>query len=497
MSLRPFSLLLGFWCLATAPLAAQEEPPPPQRATLTGRQFAAVVRIENAASIPDYRTPWNGARPASGTGTGFLIGPNQFLTNAHVVSNSSRLIIRGVDDGTPHLAKIDFIAHDCDLALLSLHDASAFTDVKPLTLKDELPLLDSEVIAVGYPVGGDRISVTRGIVSRIDFRGYAHSGADQHLAIQIDAAINPGNSGGPVLQNGKVIGVAFQGFSGAVAQNVGYIIPGPVVRRFLEDIKDGRYDHYADLAIGTFELENPALRAAVGLPDNGQGVLVTSVDSQGTCGGTLKRGDVLLEIDGKPIASDGFIEFEEERVNLNEIAERKFVGDKIKLKFWRDRQAHEAEVELKRLTSYLMAANQYEKRPEYLVYAGLVFQPLNRNLMEAFNFSNSRIRYIYNYYVEKELHYELPQPVILTQVLPDSINTHLEGMAGQLVSEINGVKITKMKDVVEALAKEEGDFVVIKLAGEGRPLVLERSRIPAAHNRINQQYGVREDSYIE
>src|SRR5690606_17906538 len=104
------------------------------------------------------------------------------------------------------------------------------------------------------------------------------------------------------------------------------------------------------------ELENPALRAAVGLPDNGQGVLVTSVDSQGTCGGTLKRGDVLLEIDGKPIASDGFIEFEEERVNLNEIAERKFVGDKIKLKFWRDRQAHEAEVELKRLTSYLMAA---------------------------------------------------------------------------------------------------------------------------------------------
>ncbi len=494
---RPFCSLLGVLSVSFLPLAAQEALPLPTRSTSTGRQYAGIVRIENAAIIPDYRTPWNGARPSGGSGTGFLIGPNRFLTNAHVVSNSSRLIIRGIDDAKPHLAKIDFIAHDCDLALFSLYEPKPFEDVKPLPIDAGLPLLDSEVVAVGYPVGGDRISVTRGVVSRIDFRAYSHSGADQHLAIQVDAAINPGNSGGPVMQDGKVVGVAFQGFSGAVAQNVGYIIPGPVVQRFLEDVADGSYDYYADLAVGTFGLENPAMRAALGLEEDGMGVLVASVDSQGTCGGVLQRGDVLLEIDGKPIASDGFIEFSGERVNMNEIVERKFAGDKIRLKYWRDRQAQEAEVTLKRLLSYLMMANQYEKRPEFLVYAGLVFQPLDRNLMSAFNFRDDHVRYLFTNYADKELYRELPQPVLLTQILPDAINTHFEGIAGRLVSEINGVTITKMEDVAAALAKEEGEFAVIKLAGEGRPLALQRSRIPAAHERINRQYDVREDSYIE
>lgn len=487
-------------CLGLAALAASvvlSRAEPSAKSSSVGAQYAGIVRIENAAIVPDYRTPWNGARPTGGTGTGFLIGPNRFLTNAHVVSNASRLIVRRVDDSKPHLAKIEFIAHDCDLALLSLYEPKPFDGIPPLPLEEGLPLLDSEVVAVGYPVGGDRISVTRGVVSRIDFRPYSHSGADQHLTIQVDAAINPGNSGGPIMQEGKVIGVAFQGYSGAVAQNVGYIIPGPVVARFLEDIKDGKYDHYADLAVADFQLENPAMRRALGLPEDGMGVLVAHVDSQGSCGGVLQKGDVLLEIDGKPIASDGFIEFNGERVNMNEIVERKFTGDTIKLKYWRDQKTHEAEVTLKRLTSYLMQANQYEKRPEYVVYAGLVFQPLDRNLMSAFNLQDDHVRYVFNYFGQKELYKERPQPVVLTQILPDAINTHFDGVSGKLVDAIDDTKITALADVVAALDKAQGDFVKITLAGEGRPIVIERSRVLEASERINAQYGVREASYLE
>jgi len=483
-------------CTLLAPLPSLQAQGSEKSSSL-GLQYAGIVRIENAAIQPDYRTPWNGARPTGGSGTGFLIGPNRFLTNAHVVSNSTRLLIRRVDDAKPHLAKIEFIAHDCDLALLSLHEPKPFEGVTPLALDDALPLLDSEVVAVGYPVGGDRISVTRGVVSRIDFRPYSHSGVDQHLAIQVDAAINPGNSGGPVMQGGKVVGVAFQGYTGAVAQNVGYIIPGPVVTRFLEDIKDGSYDHYADLAIATFPLQNPAMRRALGLAENGMGVLVAHVDSGGTCAGTLQRGDVLLEIDGKPIASDGFIEFSGERVNMNEIVERKFAGDRIKLKYWRNNAEAEAEVALKRLTSYLMQANLYEKRPEYLVFAGLVFQPLDRNLLSSLNLTNDHVRYFFNYFGPKELSNERPQPVILTQVLPDAINTHFNDVGGRLVDTINGVKITRMTDVAAALDKVEGDFIKITLVGEGRPLVLDRARAATASERINAQYGVSEPVYLE
>ena len=93
------------------------------------------------------------------------------------------------------------------------------------------------------------MSVTTGIVSRIDFTLYTHSSVDSHLAIQISAQINPGNSGGPVMQDGKVVGVAFQGYSGDVAQGVAYMIPTPVIRRFLKDVSDGHYDRYVDLGI--------------------------------------------------------------------------------------------------------------------------------------------------------------------------------------------------------------------------------------------------------
>lgn len=480
--------------LASLPSASAEVP---AKTSSLGQQYAGIVRIENAAIQPDFRTPWNGARPSGGTGTGFLIGPNRFLTNAHVVSNTTRLIIRRVDDAKPHLAKLEFIAHDCDLALLSLHEPGPFEGIAPLPLEDGLPLLDSEVVAVGYPVGGDRISVTRGVVSRIDFRPYSHSGVDQHLAIQVDAAINPGNSGGPVMQGGKVIGVAFQGYSGSVAQNVGYIIPGPVVARFLADIEDGTYDHYADLAINDFPLQNPAMRRALGLTENGMGVLVAHVDSTGSCAGVLQRGDVLLEIDGNPIASDGFIEFNGERVNMNEIVERKFAGDRIRLKYWRNNAEAEAEITLKRLTSYLMQANQYEKRPEYLVYAGLVFQPLDRNLLSALNLNDQHVRYFFNYFATKDLWLERSQPVILTQILPDAVNTHFEGVSGRMVDTINDVKITRMADVVEALEKGDDPFVKVRLVGEGRPLVLDRTRAIEASERINEEYGVREPAYLE
>ena len=167
-------VMFAFRCLIPAVLAGFALPPvtaedAAKPATVT-TLYQGIVRIENAGLQPDYRTPWNGARPAGGSGTGFLIGKNRFLTNAHVVSNSTRLIIKRMDDADPHLAKIEHIAHDCDLALLSLHDEKHFEDIPAVALASDLPMLDTEVIAVGYPVGGERVSVTRGVVSRIDFR---------------------------------------------------------------------------------------------------------------------------------------------------------------------------------------------------------------------------------------------------------------------------------------------------------------------------------------
>jgi len=163
----------------------------------------SVVKITVISQSADYLTPWNPGRITSSSGTGFVISGNRILTNAHVSSNARFIAVEKDGDSNKYEAKVQFIAHDCDLAILKVKDSSFFNRMLPLSL-GEIPPLDSTVTVVGFPIGGNRLSVTRGVVSRIDYQLYSHSSADSHLAIQIDAAINPGNSGGPVFQNRNI-----------------------------------------------------------------------------------------------------------------------------------------------------------------------------------------------------------------------------------------------------------------------------------------------------
>ena len=201
-----------FCALALFVVAATEAQP-------NGQIQSSLVRITSTEVEPDYRAPWNSGSIGRGVGAGFVIDGQRILTNAHVVSNSRYLTVEREGDPNKYPATVQFVAHDCDLALLQVANPNFWKGMKPLTFGG-IPSLESMVSAYGYPIGGERMSVTTGIVSRIDFNLYTHSAIDSHLAIQISAQINPGNSGGPVLQNSKVVGVAFQGYSGDIAQGV-------------------------------------------------------------------------------------------------------------------------------------------------------------------------------------------------------------------------------------------------------------------------------------
>src|SRR5436190_332362 len=329
----------------------------------------SLVRITATEVEPDYRAPWNSGGVQRGIGAGFVIGGDRIMTNAHVVSNSRYLTVERDGDPNKYPATVLFVAHDCDLALLKVASADFFKNMVPLNLGG-IPELESTVSAYGYPLGGERMSVTTGIVSRIDFQLYTHSSVDSHLTVQISAQINPGNSGGPVMQDGKVIGVAFQGYSGDVAQGVAYMVPTPVIRRFLKDIEDGHYDKYVDLAMGYIKLQNPAQRRFLGLKDNDRGVLVTTVVAAGPCAGILREGDVLLTIDNHPIASDGNVELEGDRVEMPEVVERKFKGDSVKFDIWRDKQPMSVKVTLTPDWPYLIQGHSYDVRPRYVLYGG-------------------------------------------------------------------------------------------------------------------------------
>ncbi|MGC6426219.1 MAG: trypsin-like peptidase domain-containing protein [Akkermansiaceae bacterium] len=467
----------------------------PQPAAKTYSVYDSVVRIEVATQTPDYRTPWNTGRFAGGIGTGFLIGKNRFLTNAHVVSDARRVLITQRGSSQKHPARVVHIAHDCDLALLEVENFAPFADL-PFLQFGGMPQLETEVSAIGYPVGGDRLSVTRGVVSRIDFRPYSHSRADSHLVIQIDAAINPGNSGGPVIQNNRVIGVAFQGLT--QADNTGYIIPMPVVSRFLKDIEDGKYDHYMDLGLQTFSLFNPAMRKAFKLAPGARGVLVANVVPGTQADGIIQRGDILVSIDDHDIDSAGNIRVAGEFLDMNEVVERKFAGDKVKLVYLRDEKEITSEVTLKAFKASRIYAMKYEELPRYTVYAGLVFQPLDFNLFGFYKFDDTNVRRLYDEYVSEGGFQKREDIVILTRVESDQLTTFMNGFSGLVVDAINGKKVTKLSQIHEALrADHPPEFHVITFLGANRPLILPSARAKEAHPRIMKQVGISREAQLD
>jgi len=466
--------------LAGAPLLAAQP--------LPSDVYHSVLRVEVATQVPDYETPWNAGRFSSCIGTAFIIGKNRILTNAHVVSNARRVLITVHGSSVKYPAKVDFIAHDCDLALLSVENFKDF-EAFPAFELGEVPSLESQVRVIGYPIGGERISVTRGVVSRIDFQPYSHSRADSHLAVQIDAAINPGNSGGPVVQDGKVVGVAFQGLR--QADNTGYMIPTPVIQRFLKDIEDGHYDQYVDLGITEFALHNPAMRQALGLVDNGQGVLVTHVAPTSSSDGFLKPGDVLTSLDGLPVDSAGMVTIAGENMNLNEVVERKFAGDKVDVRFSRKGAPNKVDIPLKPLPWSRMYAVQYEQKPRYMVFAGLVFQPLDTNLFASAKFDDVTLRRLYTDYVPKGLFQKHKDVVVLTRVESDPVTSLLGDFTGFAVNKINGVEVTDLQQAYDLLHPQViPEFYQIELFDANRPLIIPSAKVQQANQRVAKNYGI-------
>lgn len=180
-------------------------PNPPAAPSLdTSLPMASCVKIWNNLVAPCYLRPWTRSDGETCTGSGFAIetaaGP-RILTNSHVVHRFQMLQVSRHDRPGKWKAEVEVEGVQCDLALIVVDAGSFWEGVPLLRPTDAVPALQHTVTAIGYPVGGDNLSVTRGVVSRIDLLDYTFVDkvqSERLLVLQIDAAINPDNSGGPV-----------------------------------------------------------------------------------------------------------------------------------------------------------------------------------------------------------------------------------------------------------------------------------------------------------
>jgi hypothetical protein len=194
-----------------------------------------------------------------------------------------------------------------------------------------------------------------------------------------------------------------------------------------------------------------------------------------------------MALDGKPVDSAGMITIDGEDVNLNEIVERKYAGDKVAVRYIRDGVSADVDIVLKPLEWSRMYAVEYEKKPRYLVFAGLVFQPLDTNLFAASKFDDVTVRRLYTDYVPKGLFEKHRDIVVLTRVESDPITSQLGDFNGFAVDKINGVEVRDLNHVHELLyPKEAPEFFVIELFGAPRPIVIPSAAVADANQRMQK-----------
>lgn len=285
-----------------------------------------------------------GSSTATATGSGIIISQDGYiLTNNHVVSaNSSSsysyyevsdavsVKVTLYNDKTVYNAKIIGKDKKTDLAVIKIEKDG----LTPATLGDSDSVRVGEfAMAVGCPLGLNT-TVTSGIISAVN-REITTSDGEKYVTIQTDAAINSGNSGGALVNSkGEVIGINTLKLSGNGVEGLGFAIPINSTKSVTSQLKeDGKVLRpYVGIEGQTID---EALAKQYKLVE---GVYVRRVeDFSAAQKAGIKVGDVITEIDGKKVTNVD---------EINDIKNNHSIGDKLKVKVYRDNKDMELELVL-------------------------------------------------------------------------------------------------------------------------------------------------------
>ena len=450
----------------------------------------SVVKIFSTMRYPDPYKPWTKQSPREATGTGVIVEGKRILTNAHVVLYASQVQVQANQSGDKISATVEAIAQGIDLAVLKLDDDTFFDARPPLARAAKLPAVKDSVMVYGFPTGGTNLSITKGIVSRIDFALYNYPTSG--LRIQIDAAINAGNSGGPAVAEDKMIGVAFSRLGGG--DNIGYIIPVEEIELFLADIADGRYDGKPTFFDGLQTFENPALRPFLKVGRGVDGMIVTQTDLEDPSY-PLKAWDIITRIGDTRIDNEGMVKVGDIRVRFQYMIQKIARDGRVPLTIVR--AGEEKNVELPVAPRRPMLIPDLDGTyPSYFVYGPLVFS--NANQLFLAGLSNSAVSLAASASPLSTRRSDRPDfpgealVVVTSPFFPHKLSKGYSSAQSNVVQKVNGVTIKNLEHLVATLRDAKEDYMVFEFAGRKfETVVFPRKDMVAATEDILNDNGVR------
>lgn len=459
----------------------------------------SVVKIFATTRGPDLPKPWTKASPREISGTGMVIEGRRILTNAHIVLYSSQVLVQANQSGDKLSATVEYVAPGIDLAVLKLEDETFFETHPPLPRAGALPQVKDNVLVYGYPTGGTSLSITKGIVSRVEFAGYNYPTSG--LRIQIDAAINPGNSGGPALVNDRVIGLAYSHLSNA--QNIGYIIPSEEIELFLKDLVDGRYDGKPGIYEGFQTLENAGLRAYLKLDRGVQGIVVHET-YRADAAYPLKEWDIITSIGDTPVDNEGMIKLGDNlRVRFTYLAQHLAKDGRVPLTILRGGRSLAVELPVSpdrpKLLPYL-----HGDYPPYFIFGPLVFSVATEDFFSAFSSAHPGALPVLHSLIavgnpiitrrsDRPAFPEEELVFVSSPFLPHKLSKGYGAPVLKVVEAINGTPVRNLAHLVTLLRDSKDEFIVIDFATHSaETMVFPRAGMLAATEEILTDNGIRE-----
>jgi len=476
-------------------------PPPPPTKTATPAVPAApvfswdnaIIYMEVTSKSHNYIQPWAQTPERKLYKSGVVVAGDQIITTADGLADQTLIRLKKQGAGLYSLGKIVWIDYQANLAVIGTDEKDFWAGLQPAKLADPDPIIGQVRIQRWR---NDQLENRQGEIEQMTVDNAALSYISVP-ALRIDSTI-PGVGWGEAITVGDdLIGLASAQGGDAVTA-----IPSSFIASILKARADKTFT-----GLGYFDFtwdppENPLRLDYLKLPGPARGVILKETGMKPGVESVVKTNDVLLKIDDYDIDAEGnYRDPQYKKLSLENLSSRKWAGQEYKFKIWRDGKEMDIVYKLPKAdyNDDLVPHQSFDQDPEYVMVGGFVFVQLTESYLRSWGGNwRQRAPFRLTYYSTGKVKPERPQRVVLSQVLPSSLNIGYEGLRNAVIDEINGVKIKQLSDIPEALKSPINGFDVFRFSsGEAvREAVLDASAVDRANTEIMARFNIPQEQVL-
>ncbi len=448
----------------------------------------SLVTLEITRTTYDYQQPWI-SRNDQVTKTGVVLIGNEILTTADYLQDQTLIRLQKGGRGRWVEGNLKWIDYHANMAVITTSDAIFWKGLKPITIAPQTPargpanlvrwrngVLETRELNI------NRLAVKRGKLTFIDV-----------LQLELDTEIASIGWSEAIIQGRELIGITSSKEEHSCAA-----LPSSFLRMCLKARQ--MQNPYRGLGYFAFmwqKAENTATLDFLKLNGEPRGVLVIDVPQATQPKGSLQLRDVILNIEGFDIDSEGdYHDPEYGILSLENLATKHhWAGDKLRIKVLRSGKEVDTIYQLPKADYNVDTVPEaiHDQAPEYMILGGLVFQPLTVPYLQSWGSDYMRkAPFRLSFTSQSKTEVDRPSLVVLSTILPDIHNLGYQEARWLILDSMNGKKISKLGDLIDAkkLAKNGLHEFIFQQGDSLGKLVLDATQTDSATQRVLTRYGI-------